>query len=456
MKPSFYNIIIPIDGRNESFIYNSRRNSLMTVSNNIVELLNNDNAKQIIDKIDSEELKALFEYGILLPSEVDEKTEVMKKDQTFFEQVAQRMDYVRLTICPTYSCNLKCSYCYERVLGRDMYDQPMSRDIQDLIIKYYQKKCKELQEMPENSNLYDKITWYGGEPLLNIEVIDDLQSKLNVIADQYGRTLKGQIVSNGTLLDLERQHILKRNKIKTIQITLDGPPQIHNKRRFNPIHPDRSFDMILDNLKSIDDYFNVSIRVNLDNNNSEYLSELLSILVENQVWPKKNIYIHLKGIRYYTDNNVTMGLSHLKFENINRRFREQKLKIFNEANMGKTGRLERTYPTVNRKLCSSSLNNNDFIIGPNGELCSCWNNVGNDKYVYGNIRELIDGNKSDLLYKFDYKMFRNDMGCSECQYLPICSIDCPESYIRHKELDQNTICTKWKFILQDILKQEYK
>jgi uncharacterized protein len=282
MKSSFYNIIIPIDGKNESLIYNSRKNSLMTVSNNIVELLN-DNSERLINEINPEELDALLEYGMILPSEFDEKGEIMKEDQMFFEDVVQKTECVKLTICPTYSCNLKCSYCFERVLGKDMYDRRMSRDIQDLIIKYYHKRCNELQGVSQIPDLDDVIIWYGGEPLLNIEVIDYLQGKLNMIADQYGRSLRAQIVTNGTLLDAEKQQILKRNKIKSIQITLDGPPWIHNKRRFHPDHPDGSFDMILDNLRGIDEYFKVSIRVNIDNKNSDYLSELLSILVENQI-----------------------------------------------------------------------------------------------------------------------------------------------------------------------------
>jgi uncharacterized protein len=149
-------------------------------------------------------------------------------------------------------------------------------------------------------------------------------------------------------------------------------------------------------------------------------------------------------------------LSHLKFENINKRFREQKLKIFNEVNTGKTARLGRTYPTLHKKSCSLSLSKNAFVIDPNGELFSCWNNIGNNKFVSSNISKLIEGNIMDKLYDFDYESFRNDMGCLECQYLPICSVECPESYIRHRKLDNNMNCTKWRFILQDVLKQEYE
>jgi uncharacterized protein len=313
-----------------------------------------------------------------------------------------------------------------------------------------------MQGMTQIPNLEDIIIWYGGEPLLNIEIIDYIQGRLNAIADQYGRTLEGQIVTNGTQLDSKRQQILKRNKIKYIQITLDGPPHIHNKRRFYPAYPDMCFDMILDNLKNIDEYFNVSIRINIDNNNSKYISELLSILVENQIWPRKNIDVYLKGTRYYTENNVREGLSHLEFENINRKIREQKLKIFNEANMGKTARLKRVYPTIHKKLCALSLSKNAWVIGSNGELFSCWNNVGNNKFVSGNIGELIEKNKVDKSYTLDYESFRIEMECLECQYLPICSVECPESYIRHKKLDKDMNCTKWRFILQDVLKQEYK
>lgn len=56
---------------------------------------------------------------------------------------------------------------------------------------------------------------------------------------------------------------LKLLDIKSVQITIDGPPEIHNKRR-KVINGEDSFDVILRNIRNIYDLLDITIRINVD------------------------------------------------------------------------------------------------------------------------------------------------------------------------------------------------
>ncbi len=71
---------------------------------------------------------------------------------------------------------------------------------------------------------------------------------------------------------------LKKLKVKTVQITIDGPKEIHDKRR-PLINGKGSFDTIINNVKEVKDYFeHISIRINIDKTNEDKIIELLKYL----------------------------------------------------------------------------------------------------------------------------------------------------------------------------------
>lgn len=458
VKLSFYNILIPIPGEEMVLIYNSRTNSLLGLNRDQLSCLTSLGPSDPIDQyIDTETVASLMEFGILIADDIDEIAEVNNKDRACFENILNRKDYFELTLCPTYACNLRCVYCYENVIGEDSGQtiSHMSKDVQNEVIEYYAKHCK-IHQDEKDPRILDKITWYGGEPLLRPGIIDEMQGRFNDIAQEYGRNIEANIVTNGTLLSLENQQVLKQNNIKYIQITLDGPSHIHNKRRPCVNEPNNSFERIIDNLKSIDDYFNITIRINLDETNHSTLDELLSVLIENNIWPKRNIDLKIKNTLKYRDKSIEGSFSQKDFNDIELQFRKKKVDIFNKIMSGdKKASLKYIYPTTLKKTCKLSLHPNVYVVGPDGKLFSCWDNVGNNKFSCGNITDLLSDSEMPVKGKFDYLAFRKNMKCYDCQYLPICSVECPGSHLRgHKATDQLN-CSKWKFILQDTLVQNF-
>lgn len=99
-----------------------------------------------------------------------------------------------LLIITTYDCNLACTYCYENKLN-ERCKEYMMEDMADTIVLWLSK-------------LYEKrgtrvagVTYYGGEPLLNLRIIKYLSNKLLKMFNERGIKYNYfRILTNGVLL----------------------------------------------------------------------------------------------------------------------------------------------------------------------------------------------------------------------------------------------------------------
>lgn len=102
---------------------------------------------------------ALIKYGIIVPSTYDENAEAHSR---YLEEISSPV--LRLTIVPTYRCNFRCPYCYQDHDGSGI----MSQEVQDSIIRFIRKNITNYTAV--------EISWFGGEPLLCMDIILKINS----------------------------------------------------------------------------------------------------------------------------------------------------------------------------------------------------------------------------------------------------------------------------------------
>ncbi len=73
-------------------------------------------------------------------------------------------------------CNLACTYCYE---GKQRGHHYMSTETADLLVKY----CEE-NFLQQGKDLI--IDFYGGEPLLSLDLIKSISLRLQAAAEKAG------------------------------------------------------------------------------------------------------------------------------------------------------------------------------------------------------------------------------------------------------------------------------
>lgn len=188
-----------------------------------------------------------------------------------------------LGIVTSLQCNFRCPYCYQ-----DHSNTQMSQEVQNSILAYVDRA------IVGRSRLH--IAWWGGEPLLQADMIDQLGQNLMRITERHGGIYSSSIISNCHLLTPKNIDILRRAKLNHLQVTIDGPKYIHDKQRYL-INGRGTYDQIIHGLKNlIEDlpYLGITLRVNVsaDVINANDVSNLLDDIEVI----KENIAIHFTPI----------------------------------------------------------------------------------------------------------------------------------------------------------------
>jgi uncharacterized protein len=123
-------------------------------------------------------------------------------------------------------CNIKCTYCYWFRDG-DVYKKPAI-----LTIDTEQAFCRRLEEHINKFALEEFVViFHGGEPLLFPKHrFVEFQNRLSGIKARTGCAIQCGITTNGILIDAEWAKILSDYAVD-VTISLDGPPDIHDKSR---------------------------------------------------------------------------------------------------------------------------------------------------------------------------------------------------------------------------------
>ncbi|WP_373215437.1 radical SAM protein [Peptostreptococcus anaerobius] len=353
---------------------------------------------------------------------IDKNTNEVSKINILSKSERFSTNCLSLTIAPTLSCNFKCPYCYEKGVEMNSMTKEIIHETIDFI-KY---------RIDNNTKL--GIAWYGGEPLLEINTIEYITKKLFETLDSIEENFEANIVTNGYLLSKEVALKLKNCKVKHAQITLDGPPKIHDKRRIL-MNNKPTFNKIINNIKECCNILDITIRINVDKTNIEYINDIVLILKENDIYDKVNVYLApVDDINSKSKN--TDCFDTIEFANKESAF--TKFKLQSELHNS-------IVPDCNLGICGA-VNLNSFVIAPDGRLYKCWDEIGRIESSVGNVSTGITYNDT-LDFYLNYDVLSEK--CKDCSYLPTCMGGCP---YKKKMLGENQ-CFSLKYNIMDVLKR---
>ncbi len=386
-------------------------------------------------------------YNHLSDNEINEE-EISEKDLDTFEKLKRghyilnddfnEINFIRskynsaqfnngnltLTIAPTLDCNFRCPYCYESLNPHSFNEDHVNKVIQ--FIELWIPRIKHLS-----------VTWYGGEPLLEVKTIILLSEKIRQICKDNNVTYVASMITNGYLLTEEIADRLAGNDVKRLQITVDGPKHLHNKTRILA-DGSGSYDHIIENIEKNCDKFKISVRINVSKKNQDYLEDLLVDLKERNL--HKRISVYVAAVEPHTDEAKRFEINCISKPS----FSKIKVEFFDLAfNMGFKVRL---YPRNLLGGCSAS-GSNSFVIAGDGKLYKCWHSVGHDDEAVGSL---------DNIGKFKYNLYDwlaysplNHDECLNCKVLPLCMGRCPHYWVIQGKKPQ---CSEFKYNLEEVLK----
>ena len=121
-----------------------------------------------------------------------------------------------------HTCNLNCSYCFA---SQGKYHG-------DRAVMSYEVGKQALDFLIENSgtrrNL--EVDFFGGEPLMNFQVVKDLVAYARSIEKEKGKNFRFTLTTNGVLVDEDVIDFANR-ECANVVLSLDGRKEIHDRYR---------------------------------------------------------------------------------------------------------------------------------------------------------------------------------------------------------------------------------
>lgn len=104
-----------------------------------------------------------------------------------------------------------------------------------------------LRESRHNSNV--KIIFFGGEPMLNSQLITHLIEYGSQQSAENGKEMRFSVITNGTLMPSRMIDLFCREKV-AVMVSLDGPPEVQNRLR-PTVQGEKTYDRVVQNIREL-------------------------------------------------------------------------------------------------------------------------------------------------------------------------------------------------------------
>ena len=307
---------------------------------------------------------------------------------------------LRLTVCPTLQCNFACPYCFESARTGKMSEQ-----VQDNLVAF----TRTMLERYRSAGL--DVSWFGGEPTLEPEIIRCLTERFVALCDELGIPYWASAITNGFLLNTELAELFDECHVESVQITLDGPDAATHDETRHLKGGQGSFERIMENIRAFNGKADIVVRCNVHKENAGRYSELQRQLLDFAREENRQISVypgHMDGHGAYR----------------NRAMDESEFACFMGDNCSSVDRFCFSGPIC---MAPKLL---DMVVDEQGNLYKCLESVGRDSESFGNVAdfdfEVPQSGNMDVLSEWLGFAWPDDEECMACPILPLCLGGCPQ------------------------------
>jgi uncharacterized protein len=450
MQSSMFNVRVPLAERNEVFLMNTFSDAQLIVTPDVVDLLDRLDGECELSPIERETVEQLTHEGFVVADRDTERASL----KAFFREVREGTDTLKVTVLTTLQCNFACDYCIQGDHGDyNKNAAKMSLDMAARVSGWIESRIDEIA--PERLVL----TFFGGEPLLNMPVLYYMAERLHGASEARGVRLVINIITNGLLLTREMVERLNPLGLNGIKITLDGDRDAHNRSR--PLRGGQgTFDRIIANTRAVADLTNIAVGGNFDVETADSYPALLDFLAAQDFAPRLSKVTFKPVIREKTAQAKGMiPLTVIGAEG----------KPLNGACMTSAGTgvsrvcdscnfADETMSFLRDETKKRGFNTADGVhmgpceihkghahtVGPDGSLFACPGFAGEALQSTGHIDGRREAFRTQALRNFEQLSAWDQ--CNDCAFIPVCAGGC--TVAAHNELgDMNAPnCHKPSFL----------
>ena len=366
----------------------------------------------------------------------DEITELKNAGSLFTEDIYEnyidsfknRQPVVKaLCLHIAHDCNLACQYCFAEEGEYHGRRALMSFEVG--------KKALDFLVANSGSRRNLEVDFFGGEPLMNWEVVKQLVEYGRSIEEANNKKFRFTLTTNGVLLNDEILDFVNK-EMGNIVLSTDGRREVHDRMR--PFRNGKgSYDLIMPKFKKVAESRNQTnyyVRGTFTHYNLDFSNDVLSladqgfkqISVEPVVAsPEDGYALRPEDLPQIFEEYDKLAVEMIKREKEGRGFN------FFHFMIDLTGG-----PCVYKRLSGCGSGTEYLAVTPWGDLYPCHQFVGNEDFLLGNVDDGIV--KKNICEEFKQCNVYSKPKCKDCFAKLFCSGGCAaNSYNFHGNINDS-------------------
>ncbi|MBQ7653201.1 MAG: thioether cross-link-forming SCIFF peptide maturase [Clostridia bacterium] len=405
------------EGKTYYYVFHPFSSSLYSVDNAAFLVIKNryetltEEEKKEYELLSKEDIASVLE-------EVEEleKENLLKTDVKSPFRKSSIVKALCLHIC--HDCNLRCEYCFAKEGTYNTARDYMTLDVGKAAVDFLIEKSGNRHSL--------EIDFFGGEPLLNFDVVKDIVAYARGREKETGKEFSFTMTTNCLLLSDDAIDFLNR-EMDNVVLSIDGRKDVHNAVRKSR-NGKECYDVIMNNAKkfrAVREDKRYYVRGTFTSKNIDFCEDVLTlaedfdqISVEPVVLPEG----HPLAIR---KDQLPAILE--EYEKLSRAFikKREEGKPFNFFHFMID--LDST-PCLSKRLSGCGVGCEYLAISPVGDIYPCHQFVGGDKkYFMGNVLEKTFVPEVQEYFR-DNTVYSKE-GCENCFAKYYCSGGCTASAI---------------------------
>ena len=387
-----------------------------------IKIFNDNKKEQVVDKIYEEykgqgvKKEEVIEcYDQIL----DLKNQGVLFSNDTFENMASELKaktsgvVKALCLHVAHTCNLNCEYCFA---SQGKYHGERA-------LMSYEVGKRALDFLVENSGTRTnlEVDFFGGEPLMNFDVVKDLVKYARSIEKETGKNFRFTLTTNGVLIDDDVIDFANK-EMSNVVLSLDGRKEVHDRYRVD-YNGQGSWEKILPKFQKLvkaRDNKNYYMRGTFTHFNPDFTEDVKEMLKHGFTELSMEPVVCAKGDKNeLTEEDIKIVLS--EYEKLAKLMLEKKKEgnpfIFYHYMIDlKSG------PCIYKRISGCGSGTEYMAVTPSGDLYPCHQFVGEEKFKLGNIYDGVT-NKEITKEFMDCNVYaRKD--CKDCWAKLYCSGGC--------------------------------
>ena len=312
-----------------------------------------------------------------------------------------------------HTCNLNCSYCFA--------SQGKYHGDRALMTFEVGKQAFDFLIANSGTRKNLEVDFFGGEPLMNFEVVKQLVAYARSIEKEKGKNFRFTLTTNGVLLDDDVTDFLNR-EMNNVVLSLDGRKEVHDHFR-RDYAGNGSYDRIVPNFQRFVEkrggkgYY---VRGTYTHENTDFTNDILhmadlgfrELSMEPVVCPPGDPYA-------LTEDDLPVLMEQYEKLSLEMLRREKKGEGFTFYHY----RLDlKNGPCIYKRITGCGSGTEYMAVTPWGELFPCHQFVGDPKYSLGNIWDGVTNKAVQDEFRHCNAYARKE--CKDCWARLYCSGGC--------------------------------